>query len=1330
MKNTRKSSFISLLLALTLLVSNFAVLAIGTSAATTAPTEGAEIWDGTVATEYAGGTGTEEDPYLISTAAQFAYFRNTEAANATADTYYLLTADLWLNGESYSNNFTTVAASFAGVFDGNNRTIYNAGVSVNKAAVFGTVTGTIKNLKLNGVQATSGSTYQGVVSAGVYSLGDGGLLDNVHVLNGSVGALRPSGLAANASGTSTFNNCSYSGTLYVRNASNDSGTFGGIVGSVGPTSGGTTTVTGCTVNLTVTFDYSRKIYFGGIVGGVGNDWVTGAPKHEELIVEDCTANGTFSNPNATTNANTVIGGIVGKVGAATSYVNKVTVVGCTNNMTLDAPSQTYVGGILGWEKTAVSTTVTDCANYGAVSGATAGGIVGYGTRASATYLNCANYGTVTGTTSAGAFCGQAAAAQVLENCLFVVPEGSTTTALLGATSTATMTAESCFVITANGAAYTDAETYGFSAYADGNSGAMIDALNSYAVENSLSLWERNEEKGYPVVTGSAAESSDTLSVWDGATYTQPTAVDAATGDILIQSAAEFMWLLNNVTTADTATYRMTVDVNISAAAMTDKNADTESFAATLNGDGHKVIGLKLSGGNSPTCVIRTVTGTIQNIAFEGVNLTGTYNIALVGTLNGTLSGVTVEGTVTARGPAFLVYSMKAGAVVENCTTYGSVTGNANSPASALVVYMDGGTISGCKNYATITKTDSYTNNIGGLVGEAKSSACVIENCTNYGDITVSQNKGNVGGIIGYAEISITLRNCVNYGKITQQQASGASVGGIAGKIGKNSSTTYTVTGCINYGDLESAGSRVGGILGHHNFNTTSIATNCANYGSVTGATKVGGLIGESNGKHYANQDAHLRFVNCANYGDVTATAGYAGGYVGYLERGNKSTTAHAFQNVVIQGTVTGVTGAGALIGYINSSAATSTCKISLTNVFLEVSLKAASETTQLGRLAGETHYTSDDPLNVDTAASSNVYLNVKGYDSTDAEVDSLYDHYNANGVAGTEDLSGVQITGTTALADGTVAGLMNTFAGLNSYTGWLQGESAPELIPCVLKLTSANLHLGSKLTMNLKMKASIVSTIQQSITAIYVTNGTASFVGELIDDIYVFAVTGINAQDFSKLSYWKVVVQIDSAEYVGIDVTEYSPIKYAERMYADSTDDVKQVLEGMLNYAYYAEVVANGSSSLLIDFNQASGAQLSSFDAKDFYDADLVRDDVDGTAINSVATVGANLTDGVSLIFQVAEGVTVNSLTLQVAGETFVYTPEGGYIEITDLHAGMIGAKLTLTFDTSEGEVVATYAIANYLDMVAQSGELSAAKSNLARAAALYMAAVRDYAMN
>jgi len=32
-----------------------------------------DIWDGSIATEFAGGNGTEEEPYLIKTASQLAY---------------------------------------------------------------------------------------------------------------------------------------------------------------------------------------------------------------------------------------------------------------------------------------------------------------------------------------------------------------------------------------------------------------------------------------------------------------------------------------------------------------------------------------------------------------------------------------------------------------------------------------------------------------------------------------------------------------------------------------------------------------------------------------------------------------------------------------------------------------------------------------------------------------------------------------------------------------------------------------------------------------------------------------------------------------------------------------------------------------------------------------------------------------------------------------------------------------------------------------------------------------------------------------------------------
>ncbi len=43
-----------------------------------------DVWDGTVATEFAGGTGTESDPYLIETGAQLAYL-----AQQTNQGYFL-----------------------------------------------------------------------------------------------------------------------------------------------------------------------------------------------------------------------------------------------------------------------------------------------------------------------------------------------------------------------------------------------------------------------------------------------------------------------------------------------------------------------------------------------------------------------------------------------------------------------------------------------------------------------------------------------------------------------------------------------------------------------------------------------------------------------------------------------------------------------------------------------------------------------------------------------------------------------------------------------------------------------------------------------------------------------------------------------------------------------------------------------------------------------------------------------------------------------------------------------------------------------------------------
>ena len=99
------------------------------------------IWDGSVAEEYAGGTGTADDPYLIATAEQLArmigYDVNTNytdnITNGSTNKYYKLTADIYLNDVSADNWYEesglnewygTANSRFCGSFDGGGYTVY------------------------------------------------------------------------------------------------------------------------------------------------------------------------------------------------------------------------------------------------------------------------------------------------------------------------------------------------------------------------------------------------------------------------------------------------------------------------------------------------------------------------------------------------------------------------------------------------------------------------------------------------------------------------------------------------------------------------------------------------------------------------------------------------------------------------------------------------------------------------------------------------------------------------------------------------------------------------------------------------------------------------------------------------------------------------------------------------------------------------------------------------------------------------------------------------------------------------------------------------------
>lgn len=93
----KKSMFrlLSLLGTVAILVGSLSIGALftGVSAATTT------VWDGTKASAYAGGTGTEDDPYLIENGGQLRLLVGS-SNEATTGKYYKLTQDIYLNNVS------------------------------------------------------------------------------------------------------------------------------------------------------------------------------------------------------------------------------------------------------------------------------------------------------------------------------------------------------------------------------------------------------------------------------------------------------------------------------------------------------------------------------------------------------------------------------------------------------------------------------------------------------------------------------------------------------------------------------------------------------------------------------------------------------------------------------------------------------------------------------------------------------------------------------------------------------------------------------------------------------------------------------------------------------------------------------------------------------------------------------------------------------------------------------------------------------------------------------------------------------------------------------
>ena len=118
--------------------------------------EDAGVWDGSIAEGFAGGSGTETDPYLISDGSQLAYLAKQVNSGEHYDQKYIkLTDDIDLGdrewtpiGEGFVSG-SQIDNPFAGYFDGNGKVISNVKITHlngHSLGLFGYVYRSVENL--------------------------------------------------------------------------------------------------------------------------------------------------------------------------------------------------------------------------------------------------------------------------------------------------------------------------------------------------------------------------------------------------------------------------------------------------------------------------------------------------------------------------------------------------------------------------------------------------------------------------------------------------------------------------------------------------------------------------------------------------------------------------------------------------------------------------------------------------------------------------------------------------------------------------------------------------------------------------------------------------------------------------------------------------------------------------------------------------------------------------------------------------------------------------------------------------------------------------------
>ena len=751
-----------------------------------------DVWDGVSVSESLAGTGTAEDPFLIQSAADFAYFagvlnavEGAAGVNYKVTTfqgqYFKMTKSIDLNGNALIVGFHIGWNNYQGFFgtlDGNNCTI--RGISINNdssssSALFGCIAkgGSVKNLSLYG---------------------------NIN------GRVRLGGLAGYLLG-SVDNITSYV-TLTQAGTGNDTGTVGGIIANQENSAGA---ITNCVNYGKIT---GESYIFGGIVGSGG------------ATITDCT------NWGSVTAGNVSIGGISG------STKDKGTISDCVNYATIRSTSTEYgkVGGIVG---SAVKP-ISNCVNYGEVIALhTAGGIAGEATKEIA---GCVNNGKISGLSCAsygldGITPSNVTKTDCVNNGSIVLPDHNLTH-IDGVAATCEIAGNVEYnycsvckknydaegkeianvVISATGHNYVQGEVAdGKIPFTCSNCGDSYTENASYTVTvNHLNL------------DGSVASAAETLEF----SYNEIVTINAKTikGYVASHDYVKVHVLENSSITIyysevdvwdGTGTWDGTANVATSLDSLGGSGTQADPYIIDEAQDLVTIANIvnSLAGGGSSSLIkdkyfkmTKSIDLNNNPLYIGGFSGWGNRRI-----FNGHLDGnnCSIRGINNDRA----LFGCIEG-TVNNLSLYGKVYNDQQLGNEAGLVGYLRGHVHYITNYVDVS---GYTQ-VGGVIANLESKTASTH-LTNYGTIRSITAKGTwsaTGGVIGC--VGYTHSDLVNWGDV---YSVGSSAGGIGGY--GHSSRAGTITNAYNYGTVyctyDDKGQILGLIAGH-------TYVNCYEYGEV------------------------------------------------------------------------------------------------------------------------------------------------------------------------------------------------------------------------------------------------------------------------------------------------------------------------------------------------------------------------------------------------------------------------------------------------------------------------------------------------------------------